>query len=61
MKRDLEFYEYNSDKSYEPNKTLFCYLRVSSKRQVEEGNSIDNQFHTGLKISETIIMIALVM
>tara|TARA_B100000315_G_C14573869_1_gene586948 strand:+ start:1084 stop:2820 length:1737 start_codon:yes stop_codon:yes gene_type:complete len=54
MKRDLEFYEYNSDKSYEPNKTLFCYLRVSSKRQVEEGNSIDNQFHTGLKISESM-------
>jgi site-specific DNA recombinase len=56
MKHNIEHYEYSPTKKYDPNKTLFGYLRVSSKVQVEEGNSIDNQFHTGLTISENMGM-----
>ena len=56
MKHSIEHYEYSPTKKYDPNKTLFCYLRVSSRVQVEEGNSIDNQFHTGLTISENMGM-----
>ncbi|MDA9614434.1 recombinase family protein [Pseudomonadota bacterium] len=54
MKKDIEFYEYDETKVYEPSKTLFCYLRVSTQQQVVEGNSIDNQFHSGLRVSEML-------
>ena len=56
MKHSIEHYEYSPLKKYNPSNTLFCYLRVSSKKQVDDGNSIDNQFHTGLKISESMGM-----
>jgi DNA invertase Pin-like site-specific DNA recombinase len=35
---------------------LYCYLRVSTKVQEEEGNSIENQRHIGQKISKTLGM-----
>ena len=38
------------------DKKLYCYLRVSTKVQEEEGNSIENQRHIGQKISKTLGM-----
>ena len=38
------------------NKELHCYLRVSTKSQEEEGNSIENQRHLGKKISKKLGM-----
>ncbi len=35
---------------------LYCYLRVSTKVQEEEGNSIENQRHIGQKISKNLGM-----
>ena len=35
---------------------LYCYLRVSTKVQEEEGNSIENQRHIGQKISKNLNM-----
>ena len=35
---------------------LYCYLRVSTKSQEEEGNSIENQRHIGKKISKKLGM-----
>jgi len=35
---------------------LYCYLRVSSKKQKEEGNSIEQQRHLGQKISKNFDM-----
>ena len=35
---------------------LFCYLRVSSKIQEDEGNSIDNQRFLGQKVSKKLGM-----
>ena len=35
---------------------LYCYLRVSSKKQKEEGNSIEQQRHLGQKISKNLDM-----
>ena len=52
--KDIEYYEYNEDKVYDPNKTLFCYLRVSTQQQVDKGNSIDQQFHSGLRVSKQL-------
>ena len=43
---------YNPTEVYDPSITLFGYLRVSSKVQLEEGNSIENQFNIGLKVSK---------
>ena len=54
--KDITKYNYDPTKVYEPNKTLFGYLRVSSKVQLEEGNSIENQFTQGLKVSEQLNM-----
>ena len=33
---------------------LYCYLRVSSKVQEEEGNSIDNQRFLGQRVSKKL-------
>ena len=52
--KDIEYYEYNENKVYDPNKTLFCYLRVSTQKQIDEGNSIDQQFHCGLRVSKLL-------
>ena len=38
------------------NKELHCYLRVSTKSQEEEGNSIENQRHIGKKMSKKLGM-----
>jgi len=38
------------------DKKLYCYLRVSTKVQEEEGNSIENQRHIGQKISKNLGM-----
>ena len=38
------------------NKELYCYLRVSTKSQEEEGNSIENQRHIGKKVSKKLGM-----
>mgnify|MGYP003977217861 FL=1 len=35
---------------------LYCYLRVSSKVQEEEGNSIDNQRFLGQRVSKSLGM-----
>ncbi len=35
-----------------PKEQLFCYLRVSTDKQLEEGNSIENQRFLGKKISK---------
>jgi len=35
---------------------LYCYLRVSTKSQEEEGNSIENQRFTGKKVSKKLGM-----
>ena len=35
---------------------LYCYLRVSTKSQEEDGHSIENQRHLGQKISEKLDM-----
>ncbi len=35
---------------------LYCYLRVSTKSQEEEGNSIENQRHIGKKVSNKLGM-----
>ena len=43
---------YNPTEVYDSSTTLFGYLRVSSKVQLEEGNSIENQFNIGLKVSK---------
>ena len=37
-------------------KELYCYLRVSSKVQEEEGHSIDNQRFLGKRISKKLGM-----
>ncbi len=37
-------------------KELYCYLRVSSKQQLEEGNSIENQRFLGKKVSKRLGM-----
>lgn len=36
------------------NDNLYCYLRVSSQQQVDEGNSIENQRHTGKKVAKSL-------
>jgi DNA invertase Pin-like site-specific DNA recombinase len=36
------------------NKELYCYLRVSTKSQEEEGHSIENQRYIGKKISKKL-------
>ncbi|MDC0195447.1 recombinase family protein [Candidatus Thioglobus sp.] len=33
---------------------LYCYLRVSTQSQVDDGNSIENQRHLGQKISKSL-------
>ena len=33
---------------------LYCYLRVSTQGQVDDGNSIENQRHLGQKVSKTL-------
>ena len=35
---------------------LFCYLRVSTKSQEEEGSSIENQRHIGQTLCEKLGM-----
>ena len=35
---------------------LFCYLRVSTKSQEEEGNSIENQRFLGKRVSKKLGM-----
>ena len=35
---------------------LYCYLRVSTQSQVDEGHSIENQRHLGKKISKKLNM-----
>ena len=35
---------------------LYCYLRVSTKSQEEEGNSIENQRFLGKKVSKKLGM-----
>ena len=35
---------------------LYCYLRVSSKSQEEEGNSIENQRFLGQRVSKKLGM-----
>ena len=35
---------------------LYCYLRVSSKKQEEEGNSIENQRFLGQRVSKKLGM-----
>ena len=37
-------------------KELYCYLRVSSKQQLEEGSSIDNQRFLGKRVSKKLGM-----
>ena len=37
-----------------PKEQLFCYLRVSSQVQLDEGNSIDNQRFLGKKVSKQL-------
>jgi len=49
---NIDKHNYNPTKVYDPEKTLFGYLRVSSKIQLEEGNSIENQFTQGLRVSK---------
>lgn len=39
-----------------PKEQLFCYLRVSSQVQLDEGNSIDNQRFIGQKVSKKLGM-----
>ena len=36
------------------NDNLYCYLRVSSQQQVDEGNSIENQRYTGKKVAKSL-------
>ena len=54
--KDITKYNYDPTKPYNPSKTLFGYLRVSSKIQLEEGNSIENQFTQGLRVSKQLNM-----
>ena len=49
-------YNYSPIEVYDPEKTLFGYLRVSSKVQLEEGNSIENQFTQGMRVSKQLGM-----
>ena len=37
-------------------KTLYCYLRVSTQGQVDEGHSIENQRHLGKKVADKLGM-----
>ena len=53
---NIDKHNYNPTKVYDPEKTLFGYLRVSSKIQLEEGNSIENQFTQGLRVSDQLGM-----
>lgn len=39
-----------------PKEQLFCYLRVSSKQQLDDGNSIDNQRFIGQRLSKQMGM-----
>ena len=34
--------------------SLFCYLRVSTQGQVDEGHSIENQRHLGQKVADKL-------
>ena len=54
--KDITKYNYDPTKIYKSSKTLFGYLRVSSKVQLEEGNSIENQFTQGLRVSKQLGM-----
>ena len=49
-----DYHEYNENKVYDSDKTMFCYLKVSTQKQIDEGNSIDQQFHCGLRVSNSL-------
>ncbi len=39
-----------------PIETLYCYLRVSTQSQIDEGHSIENQRATGKKVAKQLDM-----
>ena len=42
--------------SGDKNEVLYCYLRVSTQKQIEDGSSIDLQRDTGRRVAEKLNM-----